>query len=501
MNNVSKALVKRIRGIVGSRSSELLKRLPEWLDACTPTTFRSMELEVAASCRELADEVVEQVLLEILANDDFIVSTRKAARAGLAPLRNGGARKVSVMLLSGRKVEVHADYLRPDLSNKPGPRRGHGRRGKGGAGLYPALRALGIDFGVTPALAAEVTRQVTDSDSVRAGAAALERRGIDLEYKQVLRISTSTGARAMEQRDRWLSGAFEGPAKSGPLKNKRVVVAVDGGRLRERVERGGRPRAATGRHGFDAPWREPKLFTIYTIDAQGRVRKAFRPVYDGTLDDANATFAMLVAYLKALGAHEAKAIDVLGDGASWIWDRVPALVDLVGIPSDRVTETVDWYHATEHLAEVAKAHSKWTEEQRGVWLKKAKKILHGGDIDGLMEHFDTIAVGRRASAINAHRGYFQRNADRMQYGQRKAAKKPLGSGAIESAIRMIVNMRLKSAGKYWLRDNAQSMLLLRSSLKAGRFDDLFDRSATQAAAWWEPALEDAPPAPIAEAAK
>lgn len=396
-------------------------------------------------------------------------------------------------------MSVRADYLRKDLSNRPGPKRGHGRRGKAGSGVYPALAALGIEFGVSPALAAEVARQVTDSDSVRAGQSALMRRGIDLEYKQLLRLVNAVGQRSVEQRDAWLADALEEPPRRGPLNGRRVVVAIDGGRLRERVERPGRRRAETGHHGFDAPWREPKVFTIYTVDAQGRASTSFRPVYDGTLDGADAAFAMVTAYLKALGAHEAKTLIVLGDGAKWIWERTAQLVEILGLPEDRVRETVDWFHATEHLSEVAKAPAKWDDGARNRWLKKAKDILHTGDIEALMGHFDTLAIGRRATAVNEHRAYFRNNAARMQYRELKAAKQPLGSGAVESAIRMIVNLRLKSAGKYWLRENAQSMLLLRSYLKSGRFDDLFDWSASQPVSWWAPALEAAPQAPIAEA--
>src|SRR5262245_35090426 len=50
---------------------------------------------------------------------------------------------------------------------------------------------------------------------------------------------------------------------------------------------------------------------------------------------------------------------------------------------------------------------------------------------------------------------------------------PLGSGSVESAIRRVVNMRMKGNGTFWRRDNAEIMLLLRSYLKAGRLDDLF----------------------------
>lgn len=485
--------------VVGRVDEHVTAKLGEWLGACTPTTFRSLELEVAGVFRDLGDEVMEVLLQSIVGNEELFVGARKAARKGLAPLRNGGARAVQVTLLGGRRVKVRADYLRPDLSMNPGPKRAHGRRGKAGAGIFPVLAALGIDFGVTPALAGEVARQVTDSDSVRAGQAALMRRGINLEYKQLLRVVNSVGQRCIEQRDNWLADALEGPPRTGPLKGRRVVVAIDGGRLRERVERPGRRRTKTGHHGFDAPWREPKLFTIYTVDAQGRASKSFRPVYDGTLDGADSAFAMLTAYLKALGAHEAKALMVLGDGAKWIWERTAQLAEVLGLPADRFSETVDWFHATEHLHEVAKAPAKWDDTQRNKWLKTAKNILHTGDIDALMEHFDTLAIGRRAPAINEHRTYFRNNARRMQYSALKAANHPLGSGAVKSAIRMIVNLRLKSVGKFWLRQNAQSMLLLRSYLKAGRFDDLFDWSISQPVSWWSPALETAPCGPVVEA--
>lgn len=47
---------------------------------------------------------------------------------------------------------------------------------------------------------------------------------------------------------------------------------------------------------------------------------------------------------------------------------------------------------------------------------------------------------------------------------------PIGSGAMESAIRRVVNLRLKGASLYWLRDTAEAMLMLRSYYKAGRWN-------------------------------
>ena len=74
----------------------------------------------------------------------------------------------------------------------------------------------------------------------------------------------------------------------------------------------------------------------------------------------------------------------------------------------------------------------------------------------------------------------------MQYSDFKSNHLPLGSGAVESAIRRVVNQRLKGCGTFWLEESAEGMLLLRSYLKCGRFDDLIDWSLLSAAAWWPP---------------
>ncbi len=74
----------------------------------------------------------------------------------------------------------------------------------------------------------------------------------------------------------------------------------------------------------------------------------------------------------------------------------------------------------------------------------------------------------------------------MQYAAFEDAGIPTGSGAIESAIRRIVNMRMKSNGMFWLEVNAEGMLLLRSYLKSGYLDSLLDWSLLNAAPWWQP---------------
>jgi len=60
----------------------------------------------------------------------------------------------------------------------------------------------------------------------------------------------------------------------------------------------------------------------------------------------------------------------------------------------------------------------------------------------------------------------------MAYAQFLAMKLPIGSGAIESIVRRVVNLRLKGPSLFWCRANAEAILLLRSYYKAGRWEML-----------------------------
>jgi len=482
-------LPKQIKESLAKFVDEVEGSLDQWTSARDPAMFRAVEQEIGALARTVADALTAYVLLAIVRDPTTQAEASSAARRAFpGQYRHGGRRSVTVTLLGGKKVQFETEYLKPNRRGSPQKRR-NGNRGKGGAGLYPTLAALGIWFGVTPALAGEVCRQVTDSDSVRTGRAALARRGIMLGHQRTLRIVNLTSQRATEQRQRWLDSAKSGEARSGPLAGKRVVVAVDGGRLRQRQPAlRGRRRAKTGHRGYETPWREPKQLVIYVINRRtGAVEQSFCPVYDATLGDCDTVFDMLVGYLKALGAHEASRLIVVGDGAKWIWERTATLADELGIPQRKRTEVIDWYHAVEVLYSVAEVPARWSKAQRERWVKRAKTWLHKGRTDRIAPMIDDLARGRRANDIAKHRDYFVRNHDRMQYAAFKKQHLPLGSGAVESAVRRVVNMRLKACGTFWLEENAEGMLLLRSYLMCGRFDDLIDWSLASSAAWWPPA--------------
>jgi hypothetical protein len=491
MNHLLHTRIQASLAIFHARFSLLL---PDFILANDPQAILDVELQLHVLTRLLADHLFGSLLDHILTHPDFQAPVCAAAKAHHPWLRAGGVRTHRIRLLGGTIVSFKVPYLKTDRRGpRPGRKRGIGRRGKGGTGLYPTLAALGIWSGATPALTDEVVTQFSALDSHRAALDTLARRGIDLDPKVARRIFNRFAQRACQQRHKWLETARNGPSQSsGPLAGKRVVVTLDGGRCRIRIPaRGGRRRAKTRHRGYKAPWKEPKLLVIYVIGPDGKAVDEYRPVIDGTMGDCNAVFEMLIGYLKALGCAQAGTLVVVGDGARWIWERVGQLVSQVGIERERVIEVLDFWHALEVLHRVSEV-PRWKARTKRRWMSKAKKLLKGGQIDELVKHIKTLAVGRRSKAIREHVGYFAGNAHRMRYDRYRRLKVPQGSGAVESAVRRVINLRLKGCGKFWLRDSAQGMLLVRSYLKSGRLGDLVCWSLSTAAPWWN----DPGPGPV-----
>lgn len=465
---------RALEGLRG-RLLEVMSRRSSVLSAAE---MKAVEEEVSLACLGCADAVTGAVIVASH-RDAAFVSGAIAPTRTTAGLRHVGLRQVSVRLLGGTEVAVTTPYVSPPTpGSHPGRRRGVGKRGKGGGGRYPVLRALGIYDGASPALASRVVQEVVAADSIDCARESLAARGIRLDRKVVRRLVQRVGDRALKDRQERVQRATAASVESAELAGKRIAIGVDGGRTKLRWSgKRGRRRRKSGYRGFHAEWREPKVFVVYELDERGRKRPSSLPIYDATLGDADAVFEILLAELVLRGARAASLIVILGDGAPWIWDRVPALVERLGVDPSHVVEILDYYHASEHLHETAELRRGWTDRQKSRWLANAKGLLRAGKVDALCAEILAIARGRSARTIADRTEYFERNADRMRYRQFRARKLPIGSGAVESAVRRIVNLRLKGNGIFWDPQMAEAVLHLRAALKAGRWDEAMRAAA------------------------
>ena len=71
------------------------------------------------------------------------------------------------------------------------------------------------------------------------------------------------------------------------------------------------------------------------------------------------------------------------------------------------------------------------------------------------------------SAVWTEIAYLDKHEAHLRYDWFGYRGRPLGSGAVESAIRRVINLRLKGNGIYWRAENAEAMLVLRAAALTG----------------------------------
>jgi hypothetical protein len=398
-----------------------------------------------------------------------------------------GLRTTSVLLLGRTRILLETPYLREDRRGRRGRRRG--KRGPGGAGCYPVLERLGIADRVSPATRLEIALHVVQAASYREAVEMLARRGLACDVSSLVRISTATAEASTRLREAALEAALRVPVPSdGPLAGKRVRVSLDGGRVRIRRTHRGR-KTAKGRHGFATPWREPRVLVIDILDAPGRPDRLRLPLYDGLIGDAEAVWALLIGYLRLLGAAYADVVECIADGADWIWHRVERLRRLAEIPAAKLVEVLDFYHASQYLSETLATCRHMPKAQHHALYKRLRHALrHQTEgVEVVQEALRALATTHRSKAITRALGYVETHAHRMRYVTLEARKLPIGSGQVESAVRRVVNLRFKAPGSFWTETTVSGLIHLRAAFKAGRWDDVMIGVLTNI--WQTPSFE------------
>lgn len=339
-------------------------------------------------------------------------------------------------------------------------------------GFYPFLQWLGLSERVTPLVWATIAEYGTVSASFAIAQRLLHHWGMTISERRVRRLTYRFGQIGLELRAQQLAQQQAGTlATTSTLTGHRVVISVDGGRTRLRRNKRGRRRAKTGRHGFHGDWREPLLLTIYAVDEQGhKLNTQKMPITnDGTFAHHQALLKLLEMNLVRLGIQSCQCVLLIADGARWIWNKIPPLLEQLGVPEARQYQLFDFYHALEHLQDFAQLACS-TPSSLKAWVKKSRTLLKRGHINQLIKTMKQLAdnaKGQKREDLIQALEYFSRQPQRFGYSHIAALNLPIGSGSIESLIRQVVNLRLKGNGKFWLPQQAEIILHGRCQWAAG----------------------------------
>ncbi len=470
-------------------SVEMSPKLSEWEQRLrkNPEDLDSLEHDVRKEYLRGAGLMTAGLVSVVLQSDELMKSAEQTREKFSNPLAKGRNRKISVRLLGGVVMWVTSLYCEP--------KRGLFRRPDDQAvGLYIELAQFGFGKKESPGLETRIARQSALCPSFELTRTELIREGLVFSVKAIRRIAQQCGEDLLKVRttqlQQWRSGTLK---STGELAGKHVSVQIDGGRtkirgkLREstpepekRSESGllisdapGRSKAVA-KQSFDAEWREPKLMTIFLHDENGRMVKKTKATIDGTFAGPDAMAEIVAMHLHRLGAAQAKSVSFVSDGAVWIWDRIESIVKQAGIPDTvKIHQVLDNCHAVHHVSLALKALGIADEDRMPLYRQLRTRLRNGEWRFVAQELQQLIEANPEIEQLQTEVNYLQKHgeAGRLAYPTFRGYGIPLGSGAIESSIRRVINLRLKGNGIFWREENAESMLQLRTLVISDRWDE------------------------------
>ena len=112
------------------------------------------------------------------------------------------------------------------------------------------------------------------------------------------------------------------------------------------------------------------------------------------------------------------------------------------------------------------------------WEDSSRRQLHElkhGEPEGLLENLRGLCRelgdsgegdGGALKIVQTSLGYLEKRRDQIRYVEFQAEGYPIGSGAVESANKLVVEARLKGSGMHWARAHVDPMLALRTVVSA-----------------------------------
>ena len=281
-------------------------------------------------------------------------------------------------------------------------------------------------------------------------------RGINVSTKQAQISTEEIGAKITKTHDEnvkdiQLNDKKEVPAVDINLNlnsNKIVYIETDGCHI----------------NTYD-DWKECKTFMLFELDKisedKHRLKNKF---YYSTMKSVGEIKRQLKHHIeKYCGGGEVKIV-CIADGAKWIWNSMEELFPKRIYPSG-IVEIVDWYHAIEKIGDIKKEIFR-DEEAGNRFYEHCKENLKRGNIEvieqTLEELRDKQTLQERKEFVDGNLKYFMNNKEKMRYEKFREQGLCIGSGAIESANKYVVQRRLKLPGMKWNEDNANYMVHLRA---------------------------------------
>jgi uncharacterized protein UPF0236 len=274
---------------------------------------------------------------------------------------------------------------------------------------------------------------------------------VKVSSAQVYRVADFYGSK--------LEGALNNERLLEPVKKHEVLYAQADGSMIQTREDG---------------WNEVKLGRIFKssdcIHSEGKQGWVSHSQYLAHLGGHKKFCRQMDNLLDDFGPLKERLVFIT-DGAvwlrNWIEDSFPDAVSIL-----------DFYHAAEHLHDFSSQFFK-DKTQELQWTQQQRALLLESKTTEVITNIGNLGNGKNSAAAKLV-AYFQSNLDRMNYKQyQQIGCGLIGSGAIESAHRTVIQKRMKQSGQRWSIKGAQHMLNLRVAKKNQQWDKIIALTKTE----------------------
>ena len=323
---------------------------------------------------------------------------------------------------------------------------------RGGATFCPLDRDARIVVSSTPRFAKQVASKYAQMGAPQVVGDLSENHGRKVTHAFVQDVCEAVGSVAQAKEEEWRYAA----AKLDEAVAS-VAVGMDG----------------TCMLMCHDGYRETMVGNVSLYDAQGQ--RLHTLYVAATPEYGKATFkGRMEREIEQVKQYypEARVIGV-ADGAAENWTFLEAHTE---------AQVLDFYHASEYVAKVAKAV--FTKKaEREPWLNdRLHRLKHKqGTASRLIKEMEEFQQRPRLSKraredLAASLIYFRNHKHQMNYARYQAEGWPIGSGVTEAACKTLVKQRLCGSGMRWKEKGAAVVLSLRSLIRStGRWQQFWEK--------------------------
>jgi hypothetical protein len=324
--------------------------------------------------------------------------------------------------------------------------------------LDDELEINGLPYKITTRCQMEIAFYGQNQSSFQeAGSMINKVLNIEISGESVREITEEVGRVIFEKDTLRSKNAYENAHLLNVSENPKkttLYIMTDGAAVNTRIE------DANG-----STWREGKTVMVFTDkdlikrkDGGHIITKKEYASFIGSAEEFRK-YVWDIATRNGYGLVE--KVVVIADGATWIRNMCLELFP-------EAVQILDLYHLKENVYEYAKYKFSNDASKYVPWAESINTKLEEGQANEVLAGLPPDETTPQ-NVVNL-RIYLENNLSKLNYPEYKKNGFFVGSGAIESAQKTVVQRRLKQAGMRWSVGGAQHVLTLRAKVESKLWD-------------------------------